>query len=139
MKIEKLPLRLRVLSALFGIFSGRMTVLVLSFGGLIAAYLVDSVQGKPMFFPSYAGIVTALGLILTIKHNYLKNIESLRSLVSSSYQEMQCSSSIEVVEKNQDYLKRLVYKASDEGLGLLLILIGTFLSAFGSHLPLLPL
>lgn len=104
---------------------------------LTAGYLIDSYFSEPNLLSKCAGVVSVLGLILTIKHSYLFHISSTRNLISRDYSESQCGPSIEEVAQNTPYMNQLYSKATDEGLGLIVILVGTLISSFGSYIPLI--
>lgn len=131
-----IPLHLKVIGAILRALSNRAVVIFCSFIVLVAGYLVDCQLQTNSFLAPNSSIVTALGLILTIKHHYLANIVSVNSLVSSDYTQSQFGASVESYAKNKVYVDSLLTKASDEGFGLILILFGTGINAFGSYIPL---
>lgn len=135
----KIPFYLRLLKHIFCLFSNRIVTLILSIALLFLGYVVDGLNGEYALFTAHASIVTALGLILTIKHHYLSNIQNVGTLVASDYQDSECGPPASEMASNKRYVESLISKATDEGIGLVLILIGTLLNAYGSNIPLISL
>jgi hypothetical protein len=135
----ELPLHLKIFGYILRLISNRWVVVITSILLIISGYLVDCYYTKATLLSPNSAIITALGLILTIKHHYLANIVSLLDLAKSNHQEAECSPGAEQLVKDPDYVSSLLVKATDEGIGLLLILIGTSLNAFGSFIPLISL
>ncbi len=134
-----IPLYLKILGAILRVISNRRFAILCSFCLLAAGYLFDCYLQTNKFLAPNSTVVAAIGLILTIKHHYLANIVSVISLVSNDYQQSQCGGSVEDYAQNSEYVNSLLSKATDEGLGLVLILVGTVTSAFGSYIPLVSL
>lgn len=131
-----IPLHLKFLGSFLRVISNRKLVIILSFVFFISGFLIDCYLQSNKFLAPNSAVVTALGLILTIKHHYLSNIVSVITLISSDYQESQYGGSVEDYAKNEKYVNALLSKATDEGLGLVLILLGTVINAFGVYIPL---
>ena len=134
-----LPLHLKIFGSILRCISNRWVVVIVSTLLIISGYLVDCYLNKPTLLAPNSAIITALGLILTIKHHYLSNIVSLIALARSDDTPPECSPSTEDMIKDPVYVNTLLLKATDEGIGLLFILIGTGFNAFGSFIPLVSL
>lgn len=132
-----LPLHLRIFRCFLGVFACRATAIGLSLLLLGASYLIDSFFSAPNFLSKSAGIITFIGLIMTIKHSYLFYISSPEKLLSRDYQETQCGPSSNVFLQNKKHMNNVFSKATDEGIGLILILVGTAIGSFGSYIPLI--
>ncbi|ENG6090466.1 TPA: hypothetical protein ACMDVJ_004344 [Vibrio parahaemolyticus] len=135
----KIPFHLRLLKNIFRLFSNRIVTVLLSIILLVFGYIIDGLNGEYAYFISNASVVTAFGLILTIKHNYLSNIQNVNTLVESDYHEAECGPSASEMAVDHTYVNSLISKATDEGTGLVLILIGTLVNAYGSNVPLVSL
>ena len=132
----KIPIHLRFIGATLRSISNRKIATVFSLVLIISGYIIDCYYQTNRFLTPNAAIVTALGLILTIKHHYLSHIVSVVSLVSSDYKQPRYASSPEVYAQDTEYVNKVISKARDEGLGLVLILLGTAINAYGSFIPL---
>jgi hypothetical protein len=130
------PIHLKILRLFFVVFSNRSFAILCSLAFLVTGYCWDSYNGLPMYFSGCAGMMTVFGLVLTIKHNYLMNIGSVTSLISAEYEESQCGPPSIDLARDRQYMNTLFSKATDEGIGLVLIVLGAVLSAFGSVIPL---
>ncbi|MEZ8278362.1 hypothetical protein AB4291_16580 [Vibrio cyclitrophicus] len=134
-----MPHHLKVLRFFLCIFTNRTFVIVLSISIIFLTYLFDLLNQEHLYLSSGGTIITAFGLILTIKNSYLNNIRDTESLVSSYYQESQMGGPVSEVVQEQLYMAKLFEKATDEGTGLLLVIIGTLLNAFSPFIPLIPI
>jgi hypothetical protein len=133
---SKIPIHLRVIGATLRSISNRRIAVFSSLALIAIGYAIDCYHQTNVFLTPNAAIVTALGLILTIKHHYLSHIVSIPSLISASHKQSRFSASPEAYAQNDEYVNNVISKASDEGLGLVLILLGTAINAYGSFIPL---
>lgn len=131
-----LPWHLSLIRYVFLIFTNRCLCIFLSISTLLISYGFDVYFGEPNYFSRCSGILTVLGLVLTIKHSYLSNIRDLNSLISSSFKEAECTPSAKEMAENPDTMRILYSRATDEGLGLILIVVGTLFAVVGPSIPL---
>lgn len=134
-----IPIYWLFISVPFGFFSKRSTCIVFSFLLLVAGYVLDCYFSKKLYLIPFASLVVFLGLLLTIRNHYLSNLNCLVKMASS--QDGSESVAGETVEwhlrNNPKYRQCVISKANDEGIGIVIILIGTIFNAFGSFIPLL--
>ena len=69
-----LPYHLKIFGSILRLISNRWIVVIVSILLITSGYLVDCYFQESTLLAPNAAVITALGLILTIKHNYLSNI-----------------------------------------------------------------
>ncbi|EJG0818474.1 hypothetical protein C0P10_RS22425 [Cronobacter sakazakii] len=127
----------KVISILFGCISNRYVCLCASCFLLFTGYILDCFASKIFFLTSFSSVVTFLGLILTIKNHYLKNLTSLVKMARAlDGGEAQASGPMDEYLKDEKYRNSVIRRANDEGIGIIIILTGTLFNAFGSLIPL---
>lgn len=132
---KKFPLVIRVVSSSFKSLANVWLSFILSFLLLSWAYITDSLSGKSLFVEKVSGVVVVLGLLLTIKHNFLKNTESPLNYIQNINESLSWSSL--KFETDPMYYEQAKKVAYDETTGFLLTISGTLLNCFGSFIPLL--
>lgn len=116
----------------------RNCVVVFSIMLLVIGYLIDGMIQNSIFLSGFAALVAFLGLVLTIKNHYLKSLKSIGDLYDGHYEgEPQCSPTRDKFLEREDVRVDLINKATDEGVGIILVLVGSVFSAFGSLIPLI--
>ncbi|MGL4734318.1 MAG: hypothetical protein ACRCWB_04345 [Enterovibrio sp.] len=138
---DEVPLHLKTIKFVFGgLVVNRWAALMVSFGLVAVGYAADVYYQKIFFLTAMSSVVTFIGLILTIKNHYLKNLNRV-SNIAEGYDggECQCSAPVDEMIQDPSYRNDVLHRATDEGLGLVIILAGTLLNAFGSFIPLINL
>ncbi|HHT0062925.1 TPA: hypothetical protein ACTXAJ_005879 [Raoultella planticola] len=134
------PFNLKIIGFIFGLVTDRRVAVATSFLLIILGYVIDIYYQKIFYLTSLSSVVAFIGLILTIKNHYLKNLKSVHD-IATGYDGGECQASKSMTEylKNKSYRDNVLSRATDEGLGLIIILSGTLLNAFGSLIPLVDL
>jgi hypothetical protein len=134
------PFHLKIISFTFGLITDWRVAVTTSFLLIFFGYIIDIYCQKIFYLTAMSSVVTFIGLILTIKNHYLKNLNSVHD-IATGYDGDSCGFGDDMNNylKNQSYRSDVIRRATDEGLGLIIILSGTLLNAFGSLIPLMDL
>lgn len=105
---------------------------------LLTSYIYSCYISSPSPLTSSSSLLIVIGLILTIKNSYLIHLQSVEKWVQHKANEVQASSA---EEQLKNAVSRDIYfsQALDEGVGVVLVITGTILNAFGSAIPLISL
>jgi len=133
----KFSLYIRVLSLVLSVFATKVTAVSWSIFIFVCFYIFDSYHQKTILFPGSETLIIVIGLILTIKHNYLINIESVASLIAKQNSLFKFASN--GWEKDPKNIEKAKTAASDEGTGLVIIIAGSIISALAPLIPLVSL
>lgn len=132
------PLLWKVIYILFSCVSNRYVCLWVSCFLLFTGYILDSFASKSFYLTSFSSVMVFLGLVLTIKNNYLKNLTSVVKMASAlDGSESVMGGTTADFLKDEMYRNTVIKRANDEGIGIIIILVGTLFNAFGSLIPLL--
>jgi len=134
--IVKLPMTIRGMSLLYGLFTNRFISSFLSFIVLIFSYLLDCYLKERVFLSGSGALISCLGLILTIKHHYLLNISSMRHLLDSNTPH---GGFVSPDWDSPENKKKATEKAMDEGIGVSIVLLGGIVSFLSPLVPLISL
>jgi hypothetical protein len=128
---------IRTLSFVLSVFATKTAAVSWSIFILTCFYIFDSYHQKIILLPGSGALIIVFGLILTIKHNYLINIESVTALIAKQNSLLKFSSlGWETDPKNIEKAKTA---ASDEGTGLVIIIVGSLIGALAPIIPLISL
>lgn len=121
----EVPFGLRAIRFCFRPFLDRYWSTVLSISLLLLGCAIGQQYLTPNFLIAASGVVGAIGLILTIKNNYLKNISTIDDLAYGfTESESQCADPAdESYRNNSEERKRIHAIAYDEGIGVILIIL----------------
>ncbi|EDK2434973.1 hypothetical protein CH046_23715 [Salmonella enterica subsp. enterica serovar Derby] len=132
------PLLWKVIYISFSCVSNRYVCLWVSFFLLFTGYILDSFASKSFYLTSFSSVMVFLGLVLTIKNHYLKNLTSVVKMASAlDGSEPEMGNTTADLLKEEMYRNTVIKRANDEGIGIIIILVGTLFNAFGSLIPLL--
>ena len=99
------------------------------------SYFYASVLEMSALFSSSGAIVSAVGLLLTLKHNFISIAQSPYEAVVKHHQ-MGRFASVNMME-NPTYVNPAIIALKDEYVGIILVLLGGFVSGYGGFVPLL--
>lgn len=133
-----IPFLWKLISIMFSIISNRCFCMLFSILLLMAGYIIDSFSSNNFYLTSFSALIIFIGLILTIKNHYLTNLTSMVKMASAfDGGESSMGESMEYhLRHNIKYRNSVIERANDEGVGILIIFIGTLFNAFGSLIPL---
>ena len=135
--INDMPKRLKYLHKIMWPVAHVERVFWIAFFLILISYFVDSYFKSSSYLPIAGSIISVLGLILTIKHSFLKNLESTIKLALSKSTTAYASPTDEEKIKNKEYRQQLYNLAIDEGSGVLFVIIGTLVNTLGPKVPLI--
>lgn len=131
------PFMIRAVNKIFKIASNRYISCSLSLILLSVAYLLDCYNKQPLFIEKFSAFVVIFGILLTIKHNFIKNTDNPKDyILNHNGGGLIIDQKIETDIKYYDEAKSAAY---DEVVGFIFIIIGTLLNVFGSFIPLINL
>ncbi|ELY3410711.1 hypothetical protein CYQ90_23420 [Vibrio parahaemolyticus] len=99
------------------------------------SYFYASVFEIPALFSSSGATVSAVGLLLTLKHNFISVAQSPHDAVAKHHQ-MGRMSKTNIME-NPAYVNPAIIALKDEYVGIILVLLGGLVSGYGGFIPLL--
>ncbi|HHF3011093.1 TPA: hypothetical protein ACPJ06_003969 [Vibrio diabolicus] len=102
---------------------------------LYYSYFYASLLELPSIFSSSGSMVSAIGLLLTLKHGVLSSMKNPKEAVSKRNLFGRISS-IDMMEI-PDVVNPTIIALKDEYVGILLVLLGGIISGYGSFVPLL--
>jgi hypothetical protein len=137
--INDMPKRLKYLHNVLWPVAHVERVLWLSFILITISYMVDCYYQEYSYISICGSLVSVLGLILTIKNSFLKNLESTISLARASSNGAECTPLPEDEIANKAYREKLYKSALEEATGVSLVILGTLINAFASKIPLVSL
>ncbi|WP_224215335.1 hypothetical protein [Vibrio metschnikovii] len=86
-------------------------------------------------FSSSGAIMSAVGLLLTLKHNFISVAQSPYQAVVKHHQTFRLSS--RNMMENPTFVNPAIIALKDEYIGIILVLLGGLVSGYGGFLPLL--
>ena len=108
------------------------TKYVVVFCVLAVGYSIYKVKtgSSPNLVGASEGLVIVFGFLLTIKHNFIADTESLKNAIEKHFR-MGKTSSVDM-EEDPIFVNPTIRAIKDEYLGIFLVVIGTILSSYGS-------
>ncbi len=102
---------------------------------LYYSYFYASLLELPSIFSSSGSIVSAIGLLLTLKHNFLSSMKNPKEAVSkhNQYSRFGSAHMMEI----PGVVNPTIIALKDEYVGILLVLLGGITNGYGGFLPLL--
>ncbi|EGR1298348.1 hypothetical protein EAF56_20390 [Vibrio alginolyticus] len=113
----------------------RDKAVLLSVVVLYYSYFYASLFELPSIFSSSGSMVSAIGLLLTLKHNLLSSMKNPKEAVSK-HNLFSRISSINAMDM-PDVVNPTIIALKDEYVGILLVLLGGIISGYGGFVPLL--
>ena len=80
-------------------------------------------------------VIIVFGILLTIKHNFLHDTKSLKSAITKHFN-MGNWGGLDI-ELKPEYVNPTVEAVWDEYAGIILLILGTLLNAYGNYIPVL--
>ncbi|EGR3967666.1 hypothetical protein DDN11_18890, partial [Vibrio cholerae] len=102
---------------------------------LYYSYFYASLLELPSIFSSSGSIVSAIGLLLTLKHNFLSSVKNPEEAVAKHNQYGRTTSIF--MMKMPSVVNPTIIALKDEYVGILLVLLGGITNGYGGFLPLL--
>jgi len=99
------------------------------------SYFYASLLKLPSIVSSSGALISAIGLLLTLKHNFLSSVEKPPEAVAKHHNIGNLGSTN--MMQNPTYVNPAIIAIKDEYVGILLVLIGGFISGYGGFVPLL--
>lgn len=130
-------LYIRTLGFLLSILATKTAAISLSILIFFCFYIYDSYHQQTTLLPGSGAIIIVFGLILTIKHSYLSNIRNIAELIAKQNALLNLASA--GWEKDPENVEKAQTAASDEGTGLVIIILGSIISAIAPLIPLINL
>src|SRR5690606_2340006 len=130
-------LYIRILGLLLSLFATRTAAISCSIIIFLCFYIFDSYHQQTILLPGSGTLIIVLGLILTIKHSYLSNIKSVAELIAKQNALFRFANA--GWEKDLKNIEKAKIAASDEGTGLVVIILGSIVSAIAPLIPLINL
>ena len=132
----EVPIGLRVIRFCFRPFLDRYWSTVLAISLLLLGYAMGQQYLTPNFLIAASGVVSAIGLILTIKNGYLKNISTIDDLAYGFTEpESQCSAPADETYRNDSKERNRIHAiAYDEGIGVILIILAAIVNGLAPFL-----
>ncbi|MGF1841588.1 hypothetical protein L4C39_00060 [Vibrio clamense] len=131
-KLLKWPKVVFVHSSILWVFDRKKAVAV-SIIIFYYSHFYASVLGMPSLFSSSGAIVSAVGLLLTLKHNFISIAQSPYAAVVKHHQ-MGSFASVNMME-DPKYVNPAVIALKDEYVGIILVLLGGVVSGYGGFVP----
>ena len=125
------------IGVLFSKIANKTAAIIYSILIFCMLYIHDSYCQQTTLLPGSGTIIIVFGLILTIKHSYLSNIKNVSELIAKQNAFLRLPS--QGWEKDPDKVEKAKIAASDEGTGLVIIILGSIISAFAPLIPLINL
>lgn len=132
----KLPPFIVCSRAVFKLVASRYVAIPISLFILLFSYTIDCYSQEINYLSSSGTLIAAIGLILSIKHHYLKNLSDATSILNHY------SSSADLAELGYNSpanVNLAISKATDEGVGVILIIFGALVTYFAPLIPLINL
>jgi hypothetical protein len=133
-KLLKWPKVVFIHSAILWVFDRDKAVLV-SLVILYYSYFYGSVLETPALFSGSGSLVSAVGLLLTLKNNFISIAQSPHKAVAKHH-DMGAFGSVNMMTDPR-YVNPAVIALKDEYVGIILVLSGGLVSGYGSFVPLL--
>jgi hypothetical protein len=99
------------------------------------SYFYASMYQNSAVFTSSGSIISAIGLLLTLKHNFLAIAQNAQAAVIKHHQIMRFAS--QGMMEDPEYVNPAIIALKDEYTGVILVLIGGFISGYGGFVPLI--
>jgi len=135
--INDMPKRLKYLHKIMWPVAHVERVFWIAIFLVFASHFVDSYFKSSSYLPIAGSIISVLGLVLTIKHSFLKNLETTRQLARSKYISPSARKTLDEQLQDRDFRYALYKCAIDEGSGVLFVIIGTLVNTLGPKVPLI--
>lgn len=133
LKDERLPVVVTTTNKIFSIISNQIIVWLFALLSVPICYLLDSYWQESQLLPEVGAVLTILGLLLTIKHRFVKDGTTFKAY-HDSYFGIGRFAETHITDQDAKKIKSI---AIQEASGFWLIIIGTLINVFSDRLPLL--
>ena len=117
----------------FSFLLNRFVLTILSLIIFFISYIFVMGGAQLGLINASGSVIIVFGILLTIKHNFLHDTKSLKSAITKHFN-MGNMGDLDI-EIKPEYVNPTVEAVWDEYAGIILLILGTLLNAYGNYIP----
>lgn len=117
----------------FSFLLNRFVLAILSLIIFFISYIFVMGGAQLGLINASGSVIIVFGILLTIKHNFLHDTKSLKSAITKHFN-MGNMGDLDI-EIKPEYVNPTVEAVWDEYAGIILLILGTLLNAYGNYIP----
>jgi len=132
--LKKMP-NIFLNNRVFSFLLNRFFLAILSLIIFFISYIFVMNGAQLSLINASGSVIIVFGILLTIKHNFLHDTKSLKSAITKHFN-MGNWGGLDI-ELKPEYVNPTVEAVWDEYAGIILLILGTLLNAYGNYIPVL--